>query len=277
MRKILSLVLSVLVMFSLCGCKGKKQDDRLKVVCTVFLQYDFVREIAGDLVDLEMLLPFSVESHDFSFDSLSVVELKKIASADLFIYIGGPSDKGWVEELETTVKNNSLEYLPIIEATEILNESLSDSMEHNDAHSDHHHSDSENIDEHIWTSPKRAIEIVEFLENKLCEADAKNSEIYKSNAKAYKEKLLNADKALLKIEKSGKKLIFADRFAFRYLCYDYGFSYDAAFPGCSAATDPSVSQIASLTKSARDSKATSIFYLENSVMQRRLCFIRHIL
>ena len=262
MKRIFSLVLSLLIGISLCGCRKEQDDTRLKVVCTVFPQYDFVREIGGELVNAEMLLPFSVESHDFSFDSLTVADLKKIASCDLFIYIGGPSDKDWVGELKKSVKSDRTEYLALIDATDVLNESLSESMEHD--HEDHDHLETETIDEHIWTSPKRAIEIVDFICAKLCELDKQNSEAYLNNANNYKQRLIEADNKLSKIESSGKKLIFADRFAFRYLCYDYKISYDAAFPGCSAATDPSVSQIASLTKSAKDSKAKSIFYLENS-------------
>ena len=262
MKRILSLVLSILIGISLSGCRKEQEDTRLRVVCTVFPQYDFVREIGGELVNAEMLLPFSVESHDFSFDSLTVADLKKIASADLFIYIGGPSDKDWVGELKKSVKSDRTEYLALIDATDVLNESLSESMEHD--HEDHGHLETETIDEHIWTSPKRAIEIVDFICAKLCDLDKQNSEAYLNNANNYKQRLIEADNKLSKIESSGKKLIFADRFAFRYLCYDYKISYDAAFPGCSAATDPSVSQIASLTKSAKDSKAKSIFYLENS-------------
>lgn len=262
MKRFLSFVLAALLTLSISGCKEAQEDNRLKVVCTVFPQYDFVREIGGELLNAEMLLPFSVESHDFSFDSLTVADLKKIAASDLFIYIGGPSDKDWVEKLKSSVKSDKTQYLPIIDATDVLNESLSLSMEH--TYDDHDHQETESVDEHIWTSPKRAIEIVDFICAKLCELDQENSASYQKNAQAYKQKLSEADNKLSKIEGSSKKLIFADRFAFRYLCYDYKISYDAAFPGCSAATDPSVSQIASLTKSARDSKATSIFYLENS-------------
>ncbi len=262
MKKLVCFALAALLCFSVCGCSKNETDNRLKVVCTIFPQFDFVREIAGNLVDAEMLLPFSVESHDFSFDSLTVADLKKIASSDLFIYIGGPSDKDWVEELKSSVKSDKTQYLPIIDATDVLKESLSGSMEH--TYNDHDHPETENIDEHIWTSPKRAIEIVDFICAKLCKLDQENSAAYQKNTQAYKQKLAEADNELSKIQGSSKKLIFADRFAFRYLCYDYNISYDAAFLGCSAAIDPSVSQIASLTKSARNSDANTIFYLENS-------------
>ena len=60
------------------------------------------------------------------------------------------------------------------------------------------------------------------------------------------------------------KLIFGDRFPFRYLCADYGLNFDACFSGCSAGVDPSVAQMTSLTKSAVESNTKVIFYMENS-------------
>ena len=44
-----------------------------------------------------------------------------------------------------------------------------------------------------------------------------------------------------------KTLLFADRFPFRYLTEDYGLSYYAAFPGCSAETEASFETVAFLS------------------------------
>ena len=43
-----------------------------------------------------------------------------------------------------------------------------------------------------------------------------------------------------------KKIIFGDKFPFRYLADAYGLEYDAAFPGCSAEMEPSAASIARL-------------------------------
>ncbi|MDR1575407.1 MAG: metal ABC transporter substrate-binding protein, partial [Treponema sp.] len=40
-------------------------EGKLNVVTTIFPPYDFVREIAGDRVNLTMLLPPGAESHSF--------------------------------------------------------------------------------------------------------------------------------------------------------------------------------------------------------------------
>ena len=76
--------------------------------------------------------------------------------------------------------------------------------------------------------------------------------------------ILDKELSAVSSNNGSKKLVFGDRFPFRYLCADYGLQFDAAFPGCSAVSDPSVKQIASLVKSATESGTKTVFYMENS-------------
>lgn len=72
-----------------CSISGSKQDDngsgKLKVVTTLFPQYDFAREIAGDKADVRLLLPPGVESHSYEPTPQDITGIKK---ADVFIYTG---------------------------------------------------------------------------------------------------------------------------------------------------------------------------------------------
>ena len=52
---IIALMLAIMMIFSSCAMTATAKDERLKVVCTIFPQYDFVREVAGDNVDVMML------------------------------------------------------------------------------------------------------------------------------------------------------------------------------------------------------------------------------
>ncbi len=268
MKRAVSLILLVLfVAFSFCGC-GETDivDKKLSVVCTVFPQYDFVRNIAGDKADIKMLVPLGTESHDFQLENLTVAELKTVATADMVIYVGGESDLDWITELKNTVKGNAL-WLAMSDTVETLEEISSDSMEHIHDHGhDAQHKEHTAYDEHVWTSPKRVIMIVKALTDELCRLDSENSEFYKANCERYVAELTVLDSDLSAVCQSGArdKLIFGDRFPFRYLCADYGLTFDAAFSGCSSGVDPSVAQMTSLTKSALESDAKVIFYMENS-------------
>ncbi|MFR7855383.1 MAG: metal ABC transporter substrate-binding protein [Acutalibacteraceae bacterium] len=268
MKRITALFISVLLLILLCGCGSSTKDNggKLKIICTIFSQYDFIRNIAGDHVDLKMLVPFGMESHDFSLENMTVADVANVGASDLVIYTGGESDSDWINTLRCSVKG-STEWLALTDIVEPLPELLSQSMNISHVHSDGHHEHEENeTDEHVWTSPKRAVEIVEALKDKLSALDPYNAGIYSDNATDYIEKLKLLDQKMTKtVELSEKKtLIFADRFPFRYLCADYGLSYDAAFPGCSSSTDPSVAQIESLTAAASKVGAKAVFYMENS-------------
>lgn len=60
-KKIISLLLALVMLSAvLTGCArtDKNADDgRLKIVATIFPQYDFARQIGGNKADVTMLLP----------------------------------------------------------------------------------------------------------------------------------------------------------------------------------------------------------------------------
>ena len=81
MKRITALFISVLLLILLCGCGSSTKDNggKLKIICTIFPQYDFIRNIAGDHVDLKMLVPFGMESHDFSLENMTVADVANVA------------------------------------------------------------------------------------------------------------------------------------------------------------------------------------------------------
>ena len=166
MRKFLALLLCVLLCLCIFGCgqvSREKNSEKLNIVCTVFPQYDFVRALAGDKVNLKMLVPLGTESHDFKLENMSVADIRAVADADLVIYVGGTGDNAWISELKTKVENNAL-WLPLTEMTENLPELASNNMHHAHDHGDHDEAcDGEEIDEHVWTSPLRTRQIVKNI------------------------------------------------------------------------------------------------------------------
>ena len=59
-------------------------------------------------------------------------------------------------------------------------------------------------------------------------------------------------------------MIFGDRFPFRYFANAYHLRYDAAFPGCSEDSEPSVRTVISLIDTVREQQIPVIFYIEFS-------------
>ena len=95
-------VFAVILAAGLWGCSPRMPegdsgagDDRLVVATTLFPYYDFVRQVAGDRVKLELVVPAGMDSHSFEPTPADVI---KIQESDVFIYNGGHMEH-WVEEI----------------------------------------------------------------------------------------------------------------------------------------------------------------------------------
>ena len=95
MKRMISLLMAALMLAGLLTACGPSQSTeassgkKLNIVTTIFPQYDFARQIAGDHAEVTMLLKPGAESHSFE---PTPQDIKKIQSADLFIYTGGEND-----------------------------------------------------------------------------------------------------------------------------------------------------------------------------------------
>ena len=259
---------ALLAVFSACEVRfsnesGKKEG--LYIVCTIFPQYDFVKNIVGDLATVELLMPPGSETHNFGLKDISAQKLNELFDADLIVGVGGESDKGFLEDLQKALPAD----MKFVRITSYLSELL-DELETAgmsvDGDEEEEDEDEEGFDEHVWTSPKRAIEIVNGLLNDISALDGEHKDAYKANADAYIAQLqtLDAEFEAVTAVKTVDTLIFADRFPFRYLCYDYGIKADAAFQGCSSSIEPSTATLDYLYKKAAELKVPAILYMEGS-------------
>ena len=94
------------------------------------------------------------------------------------------------------------------------------------------------MDEHVWLSLRRAQLACAAMRDALCQADPSHAEAYQANYTAYAGQLQALDAEYQTMTETAERstIVVADRFPFRYLAEDYGLTYYAAFPGCSAET-----------------------------------------
>lgn len=260
MKRFLILLLVLLVM-ALPACAQEK----LSILATVFPAYDFARTIAGETAQVELLLPPGSESHSYEPTPKDIISIQ---SADLFLYVGGESDH-WVEGILESLGDSAPETFRLSDSVVMLKSETSASMQH--AH-EHDHKDCDDphhqheMDEHVWTSPKNAMRIVQSLADTLSAIQPAFADQFAQNLAAYLDELSALDAEFEQIVSNGKRsmIVFGDRFPMRYFAADYGLSYDAAFPGCSEDSEPSVRTVISLVDKVREEHIPVIFYIEFS-------------
>lgn len=269
MKKILSLLVITIIsigLFSSCAMPKSKiaeSENKLNIVTTIFPQYDFARQVAGKHAEVSMLLKPGAESHSFE---PTPQDIKKIQNADIFIYTGGENDT-WVEDILSSMGDKKPETIKLLDCVPTVTEEIVYGMEHeHDEKGEDKHDHEEEIDEHVWTSPKNAILIVEKIEKVLSDKDKKNSKEYLDNSVAYINKLKTLDNKFKEIAKSGKRktILFGDRFPFRYFADDYGLKYFAAFSGCSTESEASAATVTFLTNKVKEEQIPVVFTIEFS-------------
>lgn len=265
LKKFTSLLLATAILFTLVltGC-NKAEDEsngKINVVSTIFPQYDFSRQIAGDNANLKMLISPAGESHTYEPTPQDIISIE---NSDVFLYIGGENDK-WVDDILDGIDTNKTKVVKLMDCVNTVEEEIIEGMqEHTEEHEENNGAYGK--DEHIWTSPINAISMVNTICNAMCNADKKNSDVYKENAKKYISQLKELDSEFRNVVDNAKnnELVFGDRFPLRYFTDEYGLKYYAAFPGCSSETEPSAATIAFLTDKVKEDKIPVILKIELS-------------
>ena len=284
--KKLFLILTVFTALTASTFAAKKsaKNDKLKVVTTIFPQYDWTREIMGDKASsaqLTLLVGNGVDLHSYQ---PSIQDIAKISTADIFIYVGGESD-GWVKDALKNAVNKNMKVINLMEvlgdkvkAEEIKEGMQAEEEEDHDDHDaedhdheaegyHHHHDDDEEVeyDEHVWLSLRNAKILSAEIAEVLCEKDPANAASYKANFASYSAKLdaLDKDYTAAVASASKKTILFGDRFPFRYLTDDYGLDYYAAFVGCSAETEASFETVVFLSKKVDGLGLNSVLKIES--------------
>lgn len=228
-------------------------EDRLRVVATDFPCYDFARQAAGERADVTLLIHPGVEVHSYE---PAPADILAIGEADLFVYIGGEGD-AWADGILSGFDgSDGPTALRLMDAVTPLEE----------ADEPGHAHDAPEYDEHIWTDPKNAMAMVRAIGAALAELDPVNADAYRAAAEEYANEIAQLDEAFRQVVDSGarREIVFADRFPFLYFTQAYGLDWFAAFPSCTAETEPTPQTMLALIKKVRDDGLPAVYTIEMS-------------
>lgn len=254
-------VLFLLVCSVFAGCAVRNTNsvtDKIKVIASLFPQYDFAKQIAGDKAEVSLLLPPGSESHTYD---PSPADILKISNSDIFLYTGKDMEP-WADKIISSVKNRKLLINDVSAGVELIK--LEHDQEHHRHQDEHEHE--HNFDPHIWLDLILASKMVDNIVLSFCEKDPENSEYYKNNAELLKQNLKKLDEDFKDMINSAKRksIVFAGRFAHLYFIKRYGLDYISAFDSCSTEAEPNIKKVSEILNFIRQNDIPAIYYEETS-------------
>lgn len=253
MKKLICLLLIAAILpISGCGNKSAQNSDKITIVATLFPQYDFARSIGGDKVDVTLLLPAGSESHNYD---PSPSDMALISKSSLFIYTGDNMEP-WAGDIASAVGSG----VEILDVSKGINFSASADSAHEEdtaADGEHHHS----LDPHVWLDFDNAKTMAANIANALTDISPENSAYFSENLKLLCSEIDNLDMEyqLLFNENTDKALVFGGKFALGYLVKRYNIKYLSAYDSCSANSEPSISDIATLSRFVSENNVKAVF------------------
>jgi ABC-type Zn uptake system ZnuABC Zn-binding protein ZnuA len=264
------------------GDEGGADGNRPLVVATTTQIEALTREVAGDLVSLEGILPAGADAHEFE---PTASDLVAIEGAQLILRHGIGLDE-WLDD--TIEAGSSATVATVTEGIELQEPALEHAHEEEEEHAeedetaeggeradegeateeDEHADDEEGLDPHVWHDPDRVKTMVLNIAAALGEADPDNAATYDTNAAAYNEKLDQTKaevQALIdEIPADNRKLV-TNHDAFGYFASAFGLEIvGAVIPSTSTEAEPSAEETAELLETIEHEGVKAIF-AESSV------------
>lgn len=214
--------------------------ERLSVVASFSILGDFVRNVGGDRVNVTTLVGPDSDVHVYT---PAPADAKRVADAQLVI-VNGLGLEGWLPRL---AQSSGSKATIVTASAGIAPLKLGSAA-----------------DPHAWQSVPNAKIYVADIANALAAADPNDAELFRTQAKAYLEKLEALDRevreAVAKIPGERRKVISTHN-AFGYFTAEYGVQFVAP-QGVSTETEPSARDVASIIGQIKAQRIPAVF-LEN--------------
>lgn len=223
MKKII--VLAFVILLVLTNCSPAKKENKIKVAVTIFPLYDAAKNIAGDKIEVALVLPSGTSPHTFT---LSPSDLKRIEGAKYVFYNGFGLDD-WAAKISENLN------------AKLLNVSIS--LEEV--------CKSHNNNPHFWLNPDYFLKQCEEISESFISMDPLNKQYYVENFQRYSESVKeNALKMKEEAIRIRNKNIITFHDAFPYFAEYFGLNIVGVFeesPG-KLATPKQVEEIEKVIK-----------------------------
>ena len=254
-----------------------KDKSKIQIVATLFPQYDFAKQIAGDKAEVTLLVGAGVETHNFEPTARDMV--KMLDDTDMFLYTGTFLEP-WTEDIIGVLEESNCKIIDVSENIELIkieefekryinNEEDHEGHNHEEE-SEHVHDDScdhqDMYDGHIWQSLDNASIMIDNILNSLCLADPENSDYYKENARKYQDEIKKLDTEIVQLVENSatKEIAVGGEFAYAYFVEQYNLNFVSVYTNCGHGEDPSIAKVKTVIDYINKNKMPAVYYEELS-------------
>ena len=217
-----------------------------EVLCTTSIIGDVVRQIAGEDIDVLVLLGPDTDPHSFQLRPQDVVALQR---ADL-VFINGLDLEAGLSNILETIGNHVVSLsadLPGLLAVD------------DEAHDEDH----DTYDPHVWFDPTLVSAWVDVIGNQLSQLVPSLESEFQTRAATYQRDLAELDvwiRSILEEIPVDRRFLVTDHRVYGYFARRYGFEQvGTVFPGISTLSEPSARELAELVSAIESLGIPAIF------------------
>jgi zinc transport system substrate-binding protein len=179
----------------------------LPVAATFFPQYDFARNIGADKISLSLIVPMTVDVHEFEPTPCSI---QQVSASKVLIYNGAGLEP-WVPQIINAAANKNLVIVNASQNIQLLPVASQFQQENR------------TFDPHVWLDPVLAKKQVSNILQGLINADPTDKQFFTANAQAYDAKLDLLNKQIITAISNATTTHFVTfHTAFGYFAQEYG-------------------------------------------------------
>jgi zinc/manganese transport system substrate-binding protein len=212
-------------------------------VATTPIIADLVRQVGGQRVEVESILPNNADAHDFEPRPEDII---KVEDAEAVFTHGLHLDE-WANDLIENSGSDAHVFV-VTDGIETL-----DSEEEEFAEGD----------PHVWFDPTRAQQMVENIAAGLSAVDPDGTESYQQRASAYNAQLSTLDQEIkdrIALIPEDQRKMVTNHDALGYYADRYGLTVvGTVFPGTDTRSEPSAREVAELVETIQEQGVKAIF------------------
>ncbi len=234
--------------------------SNITVTTTIYPLYSIAKEVGGDKIKLQNLIPFGVEAHGFD---PTPADMAKLSKSDIFI-TSSDSMEPWKDKIVKSLKieQKVFDMSEHVKLRNIQEEEEHEQHEDEKGHKHKHDHEHEGIDPHYWVSLNNYILMTEAVTKLFIEKDSANKDFYIQNSNNYLEKIKTLkEKFNSSMATCTNKNILVNHDAFGYFADDYGVK-QYSISGMSPDDKPSAKQISELINLVKNKKINTVFFEE---------------